>query len=112
MSVGHVSMPGTGRRRRTGISGCYIINSRAMRTSKTFKYDRVFHKVCAGCGSDLDIREFRLQWKNDDGTPKKEPHKDLCRICDRERMLRFVDEHPDYVGAETKKDDDHTPIIV
>lgn len=81
-----------------------------MRTPKTFKYLRVDHKVCAACMIDKPINEFRLQWRTDDGYPKKEPHKDLCRICDRERMLKYINEHTDYVG--TGETGDNEPQII
>lgn len=60
----------------------------------------------------MDIKEFRLQWKNDDGSPKKEPHMDLCRVCDRQRMLTYIDDHPEDVGASKEEDNNDAPIMV
>lgn len=66
-----------------------------MSRQNTFKRIRLTRKVCAICGEEKDISEFRLQWKNLDGSPKKEPHEDGCRKCSRAMMLKALD--PDYV---------------
>lgn len=63
-----------------------------MSRRNTFKYIKLARKVCDSCGEEKDISEFRLQWKNADGTKKREPHEESCKRCAMERIKAALSE--------------------
>jgi hypothetical protein len=86
-----------------------------MKGQKSYKfvYDMPLTKVCTTCGQVKDLSEYGKQWLLPDGRKKKDAHNDMCRDCDRLRMQKLIDEHPeDVTGGIKEDDDDRVPTIV
>ena len=81
-----------------------------MSRRNTFKRIMLSKKRCDTCNEEKPISEFRLQWRNLDGTMKKEPHEDSCRICAHNRMVAALKEAGVNVGDEDPGEP-HDPTV-
>ncbi len=86
MSAGSVTESASDRNGSTVISRNNIKSIMGRKTTFKFQYLKVTHKVCDVCAEDLHISKFHKQWRNEDGSKKKEPHEDTCKRCAMERI--------------------------